>query len=125
MSWAAIAGNIPLGAYLAFKTSVLYPAYDVKGRLAGLSGLADEQLGAFVIWVPGSMMFVALLLIVIHTWGKRDDRLDALRRRGIGPSSTPSAVDAANRRLAWRLAAIAAVVGAGVAAVAILQRFVT
>ena len=125
MSWAAIEGNIPLGAYIALKSSVLYPAYDVHGRLWGLAALADEQLGGFVIWIPGSMMFVVLLLIVIRIWGARENRLDALRRRGIVPQLAPlSERSAANRGLALRLAAIAAVVGAGVVAVAILQQFV-
>lgn len=124
MSWAAIAGNIPFGAYIAFKSSVLYPAYDVNGRLWDFAALSDEQLGGFVIWIPGSMMFVVLLLIVIRIWGARENQLDALRKRGIAPrSASLSAQSAANRRLAWRLAAIAAVVGAGVAAVAILQQF--
>ena len=125
MSWAAIAGNIPFGAYIALKTPVLYPAYDVKGRLWDLAALADEQLGGFVIWIPGSMMFVVLLLLVIRMWGARENRLDALWRRGIASRSAPlSEQAAANRRLAQRLAAIAAVVGAGVVAVAILQQFV-
>ena len=125
MSWAAIAGNIPFGAYTALKSTALYPAYDVHGRLWNLAALADEQLGGFVIWIPGSMMFVVLLLIVIRIWGARESRLDALRRRGIALRPAPlSGRAAANRGLALRLAAIAAVVGAGVVAVAILQQFV-
>lgn len=125
MSWAAIAGSIPLGAYIALKSSVLYPAYEVHGRLWDLGALGDEQLGGFVIWIPGSMMFVALLLIVIRMWGTRERRLDALRQRGIAlPPAPVSERAAANRRLAQRLAAIAAVVGAGVVAVGILQQFV-
>lgn len=125
MSWAAIAGNIPLGAYTALKSTVLYPAYDVNGRL-WFSPLMDEQLGGFVIWIPGSMMFVVLLLIVIRFWGAREDRLDGLRRRGIAlRSPSLSAQSAANRRLAQRLAAIAVLVGAGVAAVAVLHQFVS
>ena len=125
MSWGAIAGNIPLGAYIALKSSVLYPAYDVNGRL-WFSPLMDEQLGGFVIWIPGSMMFVVLLLIVIRIWGAREDRLDGLRRRGIAlRSPSLSAQSAANRRLALRLGAIAVVVGAAVAAIAILQRLLS
>ncbi len=123
MSWAAIAGNIPFGAYIALKSTVLYRAYDVNGRLWDLVALADEQLGGFVIWIPGSMMFVVLLLIVIRLWGAREAKIDALRQRGIAPHGMPASAQAvANRRLAHRLLSIAGVVLAGVAAVAALQR---
>lgn len=121
MSSAAIAGNIPLGAYLTLKSAVLYPAYEANGRPWGLGALHDEQLGGLVIWIPGSMMFVVLLLIVIGLWGAREHRLEALRRRGI-ESPVPS-LAAANRRLALRLAAIAVAVGAGVFGTVAMQRF--
>ncbi len=68
MCWAAIAGTIPLGAYLSLKSTALYASYDEKGRLWGLPALQDEQLGGIVIWIPGSMMFVVLLLVVIRLW---------------------------------------------------------
>jgi len=123
MSWAAIAGNVPFGAYIALKSSALYPAYDVNGRLWDLTALADEQIGGFVLWIPGSMMFVVLLLIVIRFWGAREDRLDALRQRGIAlRHATLPSQSSANRTLALRLAAIAMTVGAGVALVAFLQK---
>lgn len=121
MCTAAIAGNIPLGAYLALKSAVLYPAYDANGRPWGLGALQDEQLGGLVVWIPGSMMFVVLLLIVIGLWGARENRLEALRQRGIEPPARSLA--AANRRLALRLAAIAAAVGAGVIGAVAMQRF--
>lgn len=124
MSWAVIAGNTPLGAYIALKSSALYPAYDGKSRLWEFNALQDEQIGGLLVWIPGGMVFVVLLLIVIRMWGAREDRLDALRRRGIAlRSSSLSSQSAANRRLARRLAAIAGLVAAGVAAVAILQQF--
>lgn len=122
MCWAAIAGNIPLGAYLTVKSVVLYTAYDTKGRLWDLSALADEQMGGMVIWSPGSMMFAVLLLVVIRLWGRRERKMDrGAARDTVVP--TRSELAAANRNLGLRLAAIAALVGCGVAAVAVLQQF--
>lgn len=123
MCWAAIAGTIPLGAYLSLKSTALYASYDVKGRLWELAALQDEQLGGFVVWIPGSMMFVVLLLVVIRLWGTREDRLESFRRRGLRPNPTALDVGAANRAVALRLAGIALLVAAGVAAAAILYRF--
>jgi len=122
MCWAAIAGNIPLGAYLTVKSVELYAAYALKGRLWGMSALADEQVGGMVIWSPGSMMFAVLLLVVIRSWGKRERQLDQrpARERAV---PVAGALAAANRKLGLRLAAIAMMVGAGVAVIAVLQQF--
>jgi len=123
MSLAAISASAPLGAYLALKSSVLYPAYDEKGRLGNLGALQDEQLGGLVMWVPGGLVLAVPLLIVIKLWGAREDRLDVLRRRGFAPPSGQSPADTRNRALGWRLAAIAAASGATVIAIGVLQRF--
>ena len=123
MSWAAIAGNIPLGAYITLKSTVLYTAYDIKGRLWDWSALADEHVGGVVIWSPGSMMFAALLIVVIRLWGVREQQRHAPGRPAV-IAPTPASLAAANRRMGWRLAAIAATVAAGVAVVAILQQFI-
>lgn len=122
MGWAAIAGNIPLGAYITLKSAVLYPVYGENGRMLDLSAMADEQLGGVVIWSPGSMVFAVLLVVVIRLWGMQEQQLNR-------PVQCGSAGDAklslalANRRMGWRLAAIAATVGAGVAMVAVLRQF--
>lgn len=124
MSWVVIAGNTPLGAYIALKSTALYWAYDTTGRLWELDALHDEQFGGLLVWVPGGMVFAVLMLIVIRMWGAREDRVDVLRGRGIElRSSVRPSQSNANRRMARRLAAIAAAVGAGVIAAGMLQQF--
>lgn len=56
--------NILIGSYLTLKPHVLYPVYDLWGRLWGLSPLEDESWGGLVIWIPSSMMFVVTAIIV-------------------------------------------------------------
>lgn len=87
MLWFVILSNILLGAYTALKTSVLYGAYDVLGRLFDHAPLADEQIGGFIVWIPSSMMCVIALLIVIHMWGRHETRLDQ-KRNACCPSSS-------------------------------------
>jgi putative membrane protein len=81
MLWLVILANIVIGAYTTFKSTVLYNAYDVQGRLFGYAPLADEQLGGVVIWIPGSMMCVVAVLIVIHIWGRHEARIEDKRAR--------------------------------------------
>lgn len=66
--FAAIVANILLGAITVFKTTVLYTAYDIKGRLFGVAALTDETAGGFILWVPASMMLIAAIVIVIFDW---------------------------------------------------------
>jgi len=123
MSLALISASTPLGAYLALKSTVLYSAYEAKGRLQGLGALQDEALGGLVMWVPGGIVLAVPMLIVIKLWGAREERLDMLRRRGFERPSDELPVRVRNRRLAWRLAGIAAASVASVLIVGYGQRF--
>ena len=71
--------NIGLGAYTTLKSVLLYPAYDIVGRLFDIAPLTDEMTGGFIIWMPSSMMCVLAVLIVIHRWGKQETRADEKR----------------------------------------------
>ncbi|HXD44332.1 MAG TPA: cytochrome c oxidase assembly protein [Pseudolabrys sp.] len=64
--------QIGLGAYLTLKSEVLYPAYDIVGRLSAIKPLTDELIGGFIIWVPSSMMCLVAAILVIHAWGKEE-----------------------------------------------------
>ncbi len=79
MLWVAALSQIGLGAYLMLKTELLYPAYDVAGRLFGINPLADEATGGFIIWIPSAMMFLLAAILIIHMWGRHEDRVWAAR----------------------------------------------
>ncbi len=90
MLWLVTLSNIALGAYTTLKTTLLYPAYDVAGRLFHMPPLIDESIGGFIIWVPGSMMCLVAIIVVVNFWGRHETRMDAVREKLV---SSGAAVD--------------------------------
>jgi putative membrane protein len=95
-----------LGAYITFHRTVLYPSFEICGRLAALSGLADQQLGGLNIWVPAGMMSALGLAVVIARTMSGVAPLSASRPsaasagtgaapRATGPAAPPHAAAAA------------------------------
>ncbi len=62
VSWA-------LAVALAVAPEPLYSHYaQLASRPGGITALADQQLAAGVMWVPGSVTFLILVLIHVHRW---------------------------------------------------------
>ena len=58
-----------LAVVLAFATSPLYPAYaSLSHRPGGLSALADQQVAAGVMWVPGSLAYTIAIVVFFYRW---------------------------------------------------------
>lgn len=100
--WAAMTANVLLGASLALKDTALYSAYEQAGRLWNMGALEDEQLGALIMWIPGSLACVPAFFVLLRTWGSQEARIEARRARGIPSSGI--ATTAANYRVALWLA---------------------
>jgi cytochrome c oxidase assembly factor CtaG len=69
--WFA-AGAVPgwiLAIVLAEATNPLYPYYATLGHRAfGLSAIADQQIGAGVMWVPGSIANFVCFIVYVYRW---------------------------------------------------------
>ena len=58
-----------LAIVIALAPHPLYAAYAHEAtRPGGISALADQQLAAGVMWVPGSLTFVVVLFVYLHRW---------------------------------------------------------
>jgi cytochrome c oxidase assembly factor CtaG len=58
-----------LAVVLALSTSPLYAPYAAEAaRPGGITALADQQLAAGVMWVPGSIPFTIAILFVAYRW---------------------------------------------------------
>jgi putative membrane protein len=58
-----------LAVALALAPHPLYAHYaHLASRPGGISALADQQLAAGVMWVPGSVTFVIIIFVYVHRW---------------------------------------------------------
>jgi cytochrome c oxidase assembly factor CtaG len=65
---AMVAGWV-LAVALAIAPNPVYAPYAAEAaRPGGISALADQQLAAGVMWVPGSIPLAAALLVIVYRW---------------------------------------------------------
>ena len=58
-----------LAVVLALAPSPLYSFYAHEAsRPGGISALADQQIAAGIMWVPGSITFVIVIFAYVHRW---------------------------------------------------------
>jgi putative membrane protein len=58
-----------LAVVLAFAPAPLYQAYaSLPSRPGGISALADQQVAAGVMWVPGSLVYTVAILVFFYRW---------------------------------------------------------
>jgi cytochrome c oxidase assembly factor CtaG len=81
---AALLVSWVLALVLAFASSPLYHAYaQLPRRPGGLSAIADQQLAAGMMWVPGSIPFTIAIVWALYRWLEPTaDPAVAARRNG-------------------------------------------
>jgi putative membrane protein len=80
---AAVVGWV-ISLVLAFAPTPLYPYYaQLSHRPGGITALADQQLAAGVMLVPGSLTMTVFIFIGLYRWlgNDEDDRRREARRR--------------------------------------------
>ena len=63
-----------LGALLTFSPSPWYPAYATTTAAWGLTPLEDQQLGGLIMWIPGSVAYLAATLGIFALWLRESER---------------------------------------------------
>jgi putative membrane protein len=63
-----------LGAIIAFANDPLYPHYTTVPRVWGIGVLEDQQAAGLIMWIPGSLVFFAIMTVVFIRWLNRDER---------------------------------------------------
>ncbi|MBA3807336.1 MAG: cytochrome c oxidase assembly protein [Solirubrobacterales bacterium] len=66
---AAMIVSWVLAVVLALSPHALYAHYAHEAsRPGGISALADQQLAAGIMWVPGSITFLIVVFVYVHRW---------------------------------------------------------
>jgi len=60
-----IPANMILGVVIAFATEPIYTYYTTVPRLWGLSVVQDQSIAGIIMWIPGSMMYILIALILV------------------------------------------------------------
>lgn len=79
---SAALSQIVLGAALTLKPMVVYTAFDAAGRMGGMTALADEATGGFVIWTPTCLILLSCIIAVVVHWNGAEERRWARAQRG-------------------------------------------
>jgi len=67
--FAALFPGWILAIVLAYASSPIYDSYaSLPRRVGGLSALADQQLAAGVMWVPGSLVYFVAGVVAFYRW---------------------------------------------------------
>lgn len=96
---AVVPPNMFLGVAISLSESPIYTYYLSVPRLYGISVMDDQTLAGLIMWIPGSMMYILVALILAGRLFGNSDRPKGRSR----PAENESAVPASQ---ALRLAAV-------------------
>ncbi len=63
-----------LAAILAFAGTPYYAYAQLPSRPGGISALTDQQFGAGLMWVPGSITYAVVIIACLYLWLRDEDR---------------------------------------------------
>jgi cytochrome c oxidase assembly factor CtaG len=55
----------------------LYPDYVATAQINGTDAAADQQLAGLIMWVPGDVLFVTILLVLFVAFMQAEERKEA------------------------------------------------
>ena len=90
--------NTLLGAGLTFAPSVLYPLYAERATAVSTDPLADQMLAGLLMWIPGDLLFVAILLILLYAFMQQEDHAARREEAALDAAALKPASRASNIR---------------------------
>ena len=63
--------SIPMSivaVYITYSSALLYPAYAGAARVAPLTPMEDQLLGGLIMWIPGGLVFFAVISVIFFRW---------------------------------------------------------
>ena len=82
MLWRALAiliielPQMVLGAILSLSSRDFYPVYSICGRVFDMTSLNDQHYGGLIIWLPGTMMSFAAMIVVLSVMRINEEKAE-------------------------------------------------
>ncbi|MDE2184879.1 MAG: cytochrome c oxidase assembly protein [Alphaproteobacteria bacterium] len=73
-----------LGAILSLSNVDLYPVYNICGRVLDMTALNDQHYGGLIIWLPGTMMSFAAMIVVLVVLRLNEEKAEMERSHAGG-----------------------------------------
>ena len=70
-----------LGAFLTFAPNPFYPHYELTAPAYGITALEDQEIGGIIMWIPGSFVVAAALLLSLYYAVRHEQQLQLARER--------------------------------------------
>jgi putative membrane protein len=70
-----------LGAVLSLSGRDFYPVYNICGRIFAMTPLNDQHYGGLIIWLPGTMMSFAAMIVVLVAMRLNEEKAERLANR--------------------------------------------
>lgn len=71
---ATVPPNMLVGVSIAFANQIIYTYYLSVPRIWGFTAQQDQMLGGAIMWIPGSMMFIMVALLILALMFREKDR---------------------------------------------------
>lgn len=68
-----------LGAILSLSNQDYYPVYSICGRVFEMTALNDQHFGGLIIWLPGTMMSFAAMIVVLWVMRVNEEKEEKAR----------------------------------------------
>ena len=66
-----------LGAILSLSMTDFYPVYEICGRILPMTALSDMHYGGLIIWLPGTLISFAAMIVVLWTMRINEEKAAA------------------------------------------------
>jgi putative membrane protein len=71
--------QILMGSVITFDNDVLYPYYDLCGRVyPSVGAILDQHLGGLVVWIPAAMMSIAGFFVALNNFRLHEEAQERL-----------------------------------------------
>jgi putative membrane protein len=56
---------------ITYSQNLLYPGYSAAPRIFGITPMQDQLIGGLIMWIPGGLVFIAVISVIFFRWQTR------------------------------------------------------